>query len=120
MIFVLYSAVVWCAAAKWRRTWRSFVVVALGVMAIAMIMFGQERLTSLVGMRMFGPMLNALLYPYVVLLGLVGFYIAVLPRPLGEGAVRPCVHCGYDLIGMEEFREQVCPECGAEIVVRGR
>ncbi|HRJ49409.1 MAG TPA: hypothetical protein PKU91_02680, partial [Phycisphaerales bacterium] len=64
------------------------------------------------GFRLVGAMVNGLLYPFAALLGLVGYYIAVIPRPPGEGAQHPCEHCGYDLVGMEETDRGVCPECG--------
>jgi hypothetical protein len=114
MIFVIYAAIVWWLAAKWRRTWRSFVVVTVGVLFILAIAKGHDRLAVFTGFRFVGVMVNALLYPYVILLGLMGYYIAVIPRPVGEGAHKPCRHCGYDLVGAEEFASTLCPECGAD------
>lgn len=115
MIFVVYSAIVWWAAAKWRRTWRAFVAVSLGLMLVAFLMIGHERIFAPLGLRMVGAMLKGLLYPYIVLLGLVGYYIAILPRPLGEGAKHPCTACGYDLVGAEEYTKLECPECGVAV-----
>lgn len=117
MIFVIYAAVVWYWAARWRRSWRAFAVVTAALLVLGAIMAGHERVGRLIGFGVVGTMVNALLYPYSVLLGLVGYYIAVLPRPPGEGAKHPCHHCGYDLVGMEEFAAPVCPECGSAAVM---
>ena len=80
---------------------------------VAAIITGHQRVSALLGIGQMVPtMVNALLYPYVFLLGGVGYYMAVLPRPAGEGAKDPCAQCGYDLHGIEEFAQPVCPECG--------
>lgn len=114
MVFVIYAAMVWWLAAKWRRTWLSFAAVTAGVLFVLALARGQEWFGVVTGIRLVNTMVNALLYPYVVLLGLMGYYIAVLPRPLGEGAHKPCRNCGYDLVGAEEFESTLCPECGVD------
>lgn len=117
MIFVLYAAVVWYAAARWRRTWWSFAVVTGGLLVIIGFILAQDWISLAIGFRLVGVMVNGLLYPFAVLLGLVGYYIALIPRPPGEGASVPCEHCGYDLVGMEN-PAGVCPECGQPLAAR--
>lgn len=118
MVFVLHAALVWWAAARWRRRWQSFIAVTGGVLMVAAVILSHQRVSALLGIGQMVPvMVNALLYPYIVLLAAVGYYIAVLPRPVGEGAKEPCDHCGYDLEGIEEFAAPVCPECGKLAVV---
>ncbi|MBL8964945.1 MAG: hypothetical protein KF787_00985 [Phycisphaeraceae bacterium] len=112
MIFVLYAAIVWYAAARWRRTWWAFSAVTAGLLLIIGFILAQGWISQAIGFRLVGVMVNGLLYPFAALLGLVGYYIAVIPRPPGEGAQHPCEHCGYDLVGMEETDRGVCPECG--------
>jgi hypothetical protein len=115
MIFVFYAGLVWYAAVKWRRRWQSFAAVTAGVALVAFFITAHPALTRLTGVRLAGTMIHALLYPYVALLGMVGYFVACLPRSPGEGAKRPCVQCGYDLVGIEEFDKPVCPECGREV-----
>lgn len=63
--------------------------------------------------------MQLLLYPYAVLVTIVGLYIASLPRAIAAGT---CHQCGYDLSGLP-IRGQCCPECGvpvALLAVKGR
>ncbi|MCC6426734.1 MAG: hypothetical protein IT435_07920 [Phycisphaerales bacterium] len=118
MIFVVYAALVWYAAAKWRRQWLSFVIVTLGVGLILAIMLSGRRLAEWTGIPILQMMVNGLLYPYIFLLGFIGYFIALIPRPPGEGSKRPCEHCGYDLIGHDDSATPICPECGEPIKIK--
>jgi hypothetical protein len=56
----------------------------------------------------FLPTLQAVLYPYTVLVGVIGLYICCVARSRTHGA---CHGCQYDLSG-QEGHEVRCPECG--------
>ncbi len=113
MIFVVYAAIVWYAACRWRRRWPSFAAVTLGLFGMYAILQTYSLISEWTGIRIVGSMVRALLYPFTALLGLVGYYVACLPRSPGEGSLVPCTACGYDLVGMEEIERLICPECGS-------
>ncbi len=109
MLFVVYAGLVWWAALRWRRRWLGFGLVGLGVFGVWFVArfylwvgarFGIERTDSFM----------ILLVPFGVTVGVIGAYIACLPKR-NEGA---CRKCGYSLLGLEpEKGLLICPECGA-------
>jgi hypothetical protein len=100
---------VWYAAAKWRRRWPSFVFVAIGLLVLVGVAYLHYWLSIWTNGRINLPVLRSMLYPYIVLVGLVGVYIACLPRHRpGENV---CHACRYDLTGLK--LPTPCPECGA-------
>ena len=107
MIFpVIYAALTWYFAMRWRREWPSFLAVGLSglLLALAIRMIGawrehipDEALGGLV-----------LLYPYSALVVGVGLYICCMPRRVTE---TQCRRCRYDLAGLDPINLR-CPECG--------
>lgn len=106
--FVVYAVLVWYAAAKWRRRWPSFAWVALGVIGLVGLAYLHYWMNIWTHGKIYLPVLRSILYPYIVLVGVVGAYIACLPRTI-PGQVR-CSVCRYDLAGLR--LPAVCPECG--------
>ncbi len=106
--FLGYAMLVWWPCAVFRRRWPSFVAATLGVLGMMVIIEMHRRLGHMTEGRIFVPVMQVLLYPYMYLVGAVGLFIAVLPRqpPLGH-----CGRCGYDLSGQAQDHWQ-CPECG--------
>jgi hypothetical protein len=103
---VVYAVLVWSIAMHWRRRWPAFVAVAVGVIALLL-------LYSLVHAwdGAFPPHYRhifLLFWPYTILIGLMGFYIACLPRRAQE---HECQKCCYDLRGLNP-KGLSCPECG--------
>lgn len=106
LIFPIYAVIVGALAMRWRRRWPAFVAVALGV------------LFPLAGLRLMHSfdhhlapehkLILELLWPYVLLLGVGGLYIACLPRPSGP---MECKGCRYDMVG-SAGEGTLCPECG--------
>jgi hypothetical protein len=103
---VIYAVLTWYCAGRWRRRWGGFAAVAASVgVLLAMAALGSawaDRLpwTYRAGLVLF--------WPYVLLVGGIGAYIAVLPRRAGPGQ---CKGCHYDLGGLSP-EDLVCPECG--------
>lgn len=114
MIFpVIYAVVVWWMAMHWRRRWPSFAAVGLGVL---LPMGGYVLLRRWDGA--ISPMYRHVLilfWPYVVLLAMMGFYIAMLPRRAGA---HQCARCFYDLRGLSPSGLN-CPECGEPFMGKG-
>lgn len=108
LFFVIYAVLVWYASARWRRRWLGFLCVLGGVGGVVAVAIFHIHLNRWTGGRLYLPVLQSLLYPYGVLLGVMGFYIACLPR--SQPAVS-CRRCHYDLAGLEE-EDPRCPECG--------
>lgn len=107
MIFpVIYAALTWYFAMRWRREWPSFLAVALSALflflAIQMIEAWRERIPP----EARGGMV--LVYPYSVLVIGIGLYICVMPRRVSE---TQCRRCRYELSGLDPV-DLKCPECG--------
>ncbi len=113
-LFVIYALFVWYAALRWRRRVAGFVVI----------------LTSLFGMHLFNMVhgdiadrfgydeniFRGLMYPYMVLVAGVGFYLFLFPRELPRGRVH-CRACWFDLSDHEDLTPDTpCPECGTTAI----
>lgn len=107
-VFALYAVLVWWAAARWRRQWGSFASVLGGMAFLVVVAWFHLLLNEWTEGRLYLPVLQVVLYPYIVLVGLIGFFVACLPRTKMPGH---CRICGYDLRGLEE-ETSMCPECG--------
>ncbi|MBX3322980.1 MAG: hypothetical protein KF757_08315 [Phycisphaeraceae bacterium] len=114
--FTIYAALVTFFAARWRRTLRGFVIVALADallvglawlhLQIPVLEEQGFRLAANINIRPF----QAILYPYIAVIALVGLFVASLPR---HAPVESCGHCRYDLSALlEEPGPLICPECG--------
>jgi len=108
--FVIYAVAVWFAAARWRRRWASFASVGAGGLGLVLVAWFHWQLNIWTGGRIYIQVLQVLLYPYTVMVVVMGLYIACLPRavPLVK---HQCPECAYDLHGLEEV-DLRCPECG--------
>jgi hypothetical protein len=115
ILLAAYAVFVWYLAVRYRRQWRGFASVALGVvvlLAISRPAIGEHALSSVLpgGLRIGYRHLLILLIPEAALVGLIGFFIASLPRNESSTA---CRGCGYDLGGLNPLG-LMCPECGRE------
>ncbi len=112
IFFAVYAALVWFAAARWRRQWQSFAWLLVGVLGLIVTAWLHLLLNEWTGGRIFLPVLQALLYPYAAFVATIGLYIACMPRARTANA---CASCEYDLSGLEH-EGLVCPECGIPAV----
>ncbi len=114
LIFPIFACVVWGLAMHWRRQWPAFLVVTVsvvGMVLIAMLMRAWwDKMPD--AARIFT---GVILWPYVLLTGAVGYYIALLPRPPQP---HECTKCRYDLSALPAAGLQ-CPECGTPYRGRG-
>lgn len=108
ILFVIYAALAWFAAMRWRRTLAAFAAVLAAVGGLVLLAGFHLLLNQWTGGRIFLPGLQMMLYPYTVLVGLIGVYLACLPRSIPAAS---CRACEYDLRGLAADRA-VCPECG--------
>lgn len=109
MLFVIYAALVWWAALRWRRRLLGFVAVGLGVMGVWFVARFYLLLGSMLGIERTDSFM-ILMVPFGGIVGVVGAYIACLPVRRETA----CRRCGYSLIGIErEGGLLICPECGA-------
>jgi hypothetical protein len=106
--FVIYAVAVWYAAARWRRRWPSFAWVGLGLAGLLMVAYIHYRLNVWSDGKIYLPVLRSLLYPYTIMVVMVGVYIACLPR--SKPGEHRCSCCRYDLAGLT--LPAPCPECG--------
>lgn len=110
-MFVFYAVAVWYGAVRWRYNWRGFVWVTGGLVGVLGVIQFHVLLNAWTNYEIYLPVLQTLLWSYLGLVGLVGYFIACIPQ-----ARKPwCCHkCHYDLTGVPGFAE-VCPECGRPI-----
>lgn len=108
ILFVIYAALAWFAAMRWRRTLAAFAAVVAAVGGLVLLAGFHLLLNQWTGGRIFLPGLQMMLYPFTVLVGVIGFYLACLPRSIPDAS---CRACEYDLRGLASERA-VCPECG--------
>lgn len=104
--FVGYAMIVWFYTCKWRRSWRALAIILAGVVGLVVLNWIHYELGQ--HFDIFLPVLRSLMYPYTLLVFVVGVYIALLPRKHPPGF---CGRCGYNLDGLEE-EVTICPECG--------
>lgn len=107
--FVVYAVLVWWAAYHWRRRWRGYGASVAGVMGLVFLAFLHWKLSEWTHGRIYLPVLQVLLYPYTLLVGAGGVFMASMPKMLPFR----CASCGYDLEGLEG-EIAACPECGRE------
>jgi hypothetical protein len=106
-LFVAYAMLVWYWALRFRRSWLGFACVVLGLVGVGLVGYAHWELNKWTNGRICLPVLQSLLYPYGVLVLIVGVFIASLPaRYCGT----QCRACGYDLTGLET-EHRACPEC---------
>ncbi|MEM1183550.1 MAG: hypothetical protein AAGI53_00965 [Planctomycetota bacterium] len=108
VLFVGYALAVWALAARWRRAPSGFVAVVIGVFGLIAINWLHIKLEDWTDGTIHLPVLQSIMYPYTGLVGVVGAYIACLPRI----ASYQCRTCHYDLRGLAADVD-CCPECGA-------
>jgi hypothetical protein len=111
LLFVLYAVLVWYGAVKWRHNWRGFAWVGGGILGVLMVIKFHTMLNGWTRQEIYLPVLQTLLWSYLLLVGSVGLFVACIPHARGPWC---CEKCGYDLTGVPGFAD-VCPECGVPI-----
>lgn len=115
--FVGYALVVWYVTCRWRRQVRGFAVLLAGITGLLLVSWGHYELGQWSMLRdpdgqgIYLPVLQSIMYPYTVLVTVVGLFLAVLPV---RHPPEHCPMCGYDLAGVTHHAE-VCPECGERL-----
>lgn len=113
--FPVYAVIAWALAFRFRRKWKGAGVVALSVLGLIGLAWVHWKLSVITHGRVYLPILQMLLYPYIVLVAFGGVFVAAMPRRPGRGQ---CHACGYGLAGLEAGHAGVvCPECGAGAAV---
>jgi hypothetical protein len=121
---VIFAVTVWFLVGRYRRRWPSVVVLVLALAFLAALGLwadGREVVhTPVIAGAVAGaprvvrtgsiPTVLVLLWPYTALVGVIGAFIAVMPRPRGKADC--CPACDYDLSGLPALGLK-CPECGA-------
>lgn len=110
LILPAYAVILWYLVARHRRTWKGALFTSAGFGLLVFIAYFHWLLSKWTDGRVFLPTLQAVLYPYSVLTGVVGVYICCVPRRREHCQ---CVQCRYDLSGLDGERV-TCPECGRE------
>lgn len=107
IILAIYAVFVWYLTLRYRRQWRGFVSLALGVLVlwlgVRLLNAGDDRAR---GVTRSHQMLTLLWAEMFIVAG-VGLFTVCLPRKRKE---MDCFGCGYDLSGLDP-RELTCPEC---------
>lgn len=116
--FTIYAFLVGYVALRWRRRLLGYLLVAICVGLLLAAAWAHAQIPRLAehGSKLARDIdilpFQAVLYPYIVCMGGMGFFLASLPRrrPLDS-----CWHCRYDLSALlGEPGVIVCPECGRE------
>jgi hypothetical protein len=106
IIPVIFAALVWGIAMRWRRQWPAAVAIGGAALVLFFVWTILSRLEDAA---------TLLFWPYgFTVLGMGGF-IAVLPR---RPARHECTKCFYDLRGLDP-EGLLCPECGQPWCGRG-
>lgn len=108
LLFVFYAVLVWYGAIRWRHNWRAFAWVGGGLIGVLLVIQFHTLLDTWTRQDIYLPVLQTLLWSYLLLVGSVGFFVACIPQARGPWC---CDKCGYDLTGVHGFAD-VCPECG--------
>lgn len=114
ILLAAYAFFVWYLAMRFRRQWGGYASVVLGVLVLLVLVrpaLGEQVLGVVLPPGILGGFrqLSALIVPEAVLIALVGFFVASLPRRRLPTECR----CGYDLTGLDPLGLR-CPECGRE------
>jgi thiol:disulfide interchange protein len=112
--FVVYGVVVWWLAYRLRGSWRAVLPPLLGMLGVAMLGWLHLRLSEWSNGQIYLRVLQILLYPYGVMVGAVGLFIALIPKQPEGRRDRRCHKCLYDIRGVA-----VCPECGQQVLPPG-
>lgn len=107
-LFVGYAVIVWYLAARYRRTLLAYACALSGVGLLVVLGYA-HWVVGLHHPELFIQGMQILLYPYTIVVGAVGVFIASMPRRVEAGC---CSRCGYDLLGLVT-PVAACPECGA-------
>ncbi|MEL6311757.1 MAG: hypothetical protein AAFQ17_05220, partial [Pseudomonadota bacterium] len=109
-LFVVYALVVWYASLRWRRRAAGFVVIVASLFGMHLFNMVHGDIAARFGYD--ENIFRGLMYPYMVLVAGVGFYLFSFPRELPRGRVH-CRACWFDLSDHEDLTpETPCPECG--------
>lgn len=114
--FMVYGVLVWWLTFRLRGSWRAFVPPVVGVLGVVAVGWMHLRLNEWSGGRIYLQVLQLLLYPYGVMVGAVGVFIAAIPMKAVGRRDRKCHACLYDLRGT---KAAVCPECGERVLGPG-
>lgn len=112
-VFVIYAVMVWYLAARWRRRWAGFAAVFGGLMLLLLLAWLHIQIYYWTDGAIGLPVLQILLYPYIMLVFGIGLFTACLPRAALPGQ---CLFCRYDLSGLES-ETTICPECGIDLAL---
>ena len=111
ILFPTFAILIWWPAAVYRRRWPSFAFVTLGVTVLATLGLFHAYLGRVTNYSIFVPVFQSIWIPYAVMVGLIGYLIALMPRSY-SGSV--CRSCGYPDDGLSP--SMLCPECGRKRV----
>jgi len=139
IFFLAYAVGSWFLVARHRRSFAAALWLAASAIGIVIVAFIHYQLSVWTHGTFYLPVLRSFLYPFGIVVLIVGGYIALLPRPrvrcercdhdltdlprhamVCPACAMPrayrahghrCAICKYDLSGMDHDRG-VCPECG--------
>lgn len=111
IFFALYAVLVWSATIHWRRRWTGLLALVLAIFILFALAALHIQLNHWTHGAIYLPVLQSILYPYIVLVGFIGLYTLVLPRTYHTRGTFRCTRCGYDLRGLRD-ETSTCPECG--------
>ncbi|MEM9167507.1 MAG: NADH-quinone oxidoreductase subunit J [Planctomycetota bacterium] len=115
-LFVIYALAVWFAAFRWRRQILGLGAVIGGVLLLELFNVVHGRIASYWHYGDLLVVFRVVMYPYMVLVAMVGIYLALLPKELNRSE-HACRACFYDLGALvDEMDDHTpCPECGTTI-----
>ncbi|PHQ82702.1 MAG: hypothetical protein COB69_01095 [Phycisphaera sp.] len=116
LLFVVYAMLVWYGSLRGRRRLSGYAVLIGGVLFLLLVNRLHLEVAKMYNFVEYVAVLRVLLYPYIALVGGIGFFLVRLPIDLPRGELH-CKVCRYDLSDLKDevFGGGPCPECGATI-----
>lgn len=109
--FAGYAVAVWLLVFRARRSLPGLGVLAMGIGGLVGLAYLHVCLNRWTDGRIYLPVLQAILYPYIALVAVIGSYLWCFPPRIRGVVGRRCLRCGYDMAGLSF--QAACPECGA-------
>ncbi|MDX2146766.1 MAG: hypothetical protein SFZ23_04520 [Planctomycetota bacterium] len=107
-VFILYTALIWWLAYKYRRQWQGVATVLGSAAFIVFVSVLHVQVSRWTRGEFYLPVVQFFIYMFGLLVLVGSVFFVCVPRRLG----RHCRSCNYNVDGLAEEGKFLCPECG--------